>query len=761
MIALRWALGCIFALCFSITTAFAQDAAPAEENTTGAAVDTIVELLSNPEVATELAQRLGGVVVEGAEDATDSAEDAPATTISIGRSIALTTSEVAMQTAETVERYWIGLSQLPRVFTRAANAVDGNLLMDVLKSLGIVIVVTYGVYLSLKFLARGLHDRIGRIATNYGFSITLLLLLGSLAIDAVIVALAAAGGYAATIYLSSDGVLDVTKSLYLNAFVVVQISKIVARAILAPRVPALRLTRLPDNAAAILSGWLVRSIMVVGYGHLLAVPIINRGVSILTGNAVGTLLSIIVVLYAIFMLLRYRKRATNYLFNEPDNRTRFRDRVGGLLWIPILLYLLGLLAVVATRPAGVLLPLLQTTGIIVAAAAIASLIVRILSDVISSGISLPDSATERFPLLEARLNGVIPRALMIIRLLVVAGVIAVVLDLTGIADISGWITSDRGLRVLGIVATVTIIVIFTLAIWIVFSSWVEYRLNPNFGSVPTARERTLLSLLRNAFAIALLAITAMIVLSELGLNIGPLIASAGVLGLAIGFGAQKMVQDVITGVFIQFENAINVGDVISVGGITGAVEKLTVRSVSIRDLHGVFHIIPFSSVDLVSNYMREFSYFVCDMGVAYREDISEGKQAMFDAFDELKASEAGMNILGEFEWFGLNTFGDSAIVLRARIKTLPGQQWGIGRAYNEIIKRLFDERGIEIPFPHQTIYFGEDKNGNAPPLHLRSASEDEAPLPEPTLVVEEVPAAGDDEDRVTDGKKAMPSPDGD
>mgnify|MGYP000400972281 CR=1 FL=1 len=548
MTALRWILGCVLALAMMIGTVWAQETEAETPVVAGDAVNTIVQLLSDPAVAAELAQRLGGAVVtqaDAAAEAVAAEADEPAEpSVSLGRSVALTTSNVAVDIAETVERYWIGLSQLPRVFTRAANAADGALLLDVLKSLGIVILVTYGVYLTLKFLARRIHDRIGAHASKHGFTVTLLLLIGSLAIDAVIVGLAAAAGYAATIYFAGGDELDVTKSLYLNAFVIVQISKIVARAILAPRVPALRLTPFPDSAAKILSNWLVRSIMIVGYGHLLAVPIINRGVSILTGNAVGTLLSIIVVLYAIFILLRYRKRFTTHLFGAEETRKGVRNHIGAVLWIPVLLYLLGLLVIVATRPAGVLLPLLQTTGIIVSAAAIAVLIVRILSDVISTGISLPSSATERFPLLEARLNGVIPKALMLVRFIVIIAVIAVVLDLTGIANVSAWLTSPTGWKVIGIIVTVSIVLLFTLAVWIVFSSWVEYRLNPNFGSVPTARERTLLSLLRNAFAIALLAITAMIVLSELGLNIGPLIASAGVLGLAIGFGAQKMVQDV-------------------------------------------------------------------------------------------------------------------------------------------------------------------------------------------------------------------------
>lgn len=254
--------------------------------------------------------------------------------------------------------------------------------------------------------------------------------------------------------------------------------------------------------------------------------------------------------------------------------------------------------------------------------------------------------------------------------------------------------------------------------------WVDYRLNSEIGSAPTSREITLLTLLRNAATIALMVIILMFVLAELGVDIAPLIASAGVLGLAIGFGAQKMVQDIITGIFIQFENAINVGDVVTLGGTTGTVEKLTIRSVTLRDLHAVVHVIPFSSVDMVSNYVRDYSYFVADVGIAYRENVNDGKDAMVDAFEELRASEEGENITGDLEWFGVQSLGDSAVVLRARIKTVPGTQWATGRAYNEICKRIMDERGIEIPFPHQTIYFGEDKDGTATHLRLDRNADD-------------------------------------
>jgi small conductance mechanosensitive channel len=232
--------------------------------------------------------------------------------------------------------------------------------------------------------------------------------------------------------------------------------------------------------------------------------------------------------------------------------------------------------------------------------------------------------------------------------------------------------------------------------------------------VPSAREKTLLGLFKNAFTIALVVFGLMLALGQIGVNIAPLLAGAGVIGLAIGFGAQKLVEDIINGVFIQLENIMNEGDVVAVGDKSGVVEKLTIRSVTIRDLGGTVHLIPFSSVAQVSNMVRGFSFHVAEIGVAYESDIDAVKAAMREAFDLLMQTEHKDEILDELDMQGVIAFADSAITVRARIKTLPGKHWGTGRTYSEILKRVFDERSIEIPYPHVTyVAAPERKAGDA------------------------------------------------
>jgi moderate conductance mechanosensitive channel len=241
-----------------------------------------------------------------------------------------------------------------------------------------------------------------------------------------------------------------------------------------------------------------------------------------------------------------------------------------------------------------------------------------------------------------------------------------------------------------------LIVLACIIAYVVVASWVEYRLNTT-ASAPTAREKTLLNLFKNAFTVALAVFGLMLALGQIGVNIAPLLAGAGVIGLAIGFGAQKLVQDIITGIFIQFENVMNEGDVVEAAGKSGVVEKLTIRSVTIRDMSGTVHLIPFSSVDQVSNMVRGFSFYVAEFEVARDGDIEEVKQVLRDAFGQVMETEHKDVILDELDLQGLIAITPASMSLRARIKTLAGKQWGPGRLYSELVMRMFDERGISTP----------------------------------------------------------------
>ncbi len=229
------------------------------------------------------------------------------------------------------------------------------------------------------------------------------------------------------------------------------------------------------------------------------------------------------------------------------------------------------------------------------------------------------------------------------------------------------------------------------------------------------RINTLSGILKGLGRILIWSVFSMIVLRRLGLDIAPLLAGAGILGLAIGFGAQELVRDFISGFFILLENQIRAGDVVRINGTAGLVERIELRTTTLRDFDGVVHIFQNGKINTISNLTKEWSAVSFDIGVAYKEDTDNVMEVMKNVGTEMIGDDAFRDMFMEpIEIMGLDKFDDSAIVIKARIKTKPGSQWTVGREYRRRLKIAFDGRGIEIPFPHTTVYWGEEIK----PLHL-------------------------------------------
>ncbi|HIC45504.1 MAG: mechanosensitive ion channel family protein [Pseudomonadota bacterium] len=222
------------------------------------------------------------------------------------------------------------------------------------------------------------------------------------------------------------------------------------------------------------------------------------------------------------------------------------------------------------------------------------------------------------------------------------------------------------------------------------------------------RIETIVRLLKQAGLLAIWITFFLIILREIGVEVGPLIASAGIVGLAIGFGAQNLVRDVISGFFMILENQIRVGDVAVINGTGGLVEAINFRTTVLRDLAGIVHFFPNGTITTLSNMTTEWSAYVFDIGVAYKENTDEVIEVIREVADGLMADEDMKNLILEPpEIFGVDKLDNSAVIIKGRIKTLPIQQWTVGREFLRRIKLSFDEKNIEIPFPHSTIYFGE------------------------------------------------------
>lgn len=233
------------------------------------------------------------------------------------------------------------------------------------------------------------------------------------------------------------------------------------------------------------------------------------------------------------------------------------------------------------------------------------------------------------------------------------------------------------------------------------------------------RTQTLGSIVRYAVTAVILIVASMTILQQFGIEIGPLLAAAGIVGLAIGFGAQSLVKDVISGFFILLEDQIRVGDVVKIAGKGGLVERVNLRTTILRDIAGNVHYVPNGQIDVVTNMTKDYSRYVFDIGVGYREDVDEITEVIKQVDEELRNDpEYKDDILEPIEILGLDQFADSAIIIRARTTTAPIKQWRVGREFNRRLKKKFDERNIEIPFPHVTLYMGQDKKGQSPPLRV-------------------------------------------
>jgi small conductance mechanosensitive channel len=233
------------------------------------------------------------------------------------------------------------------------------------------------------------------------------------------------------------------------------------------------------------------------------------------------------------------------------------------------------------------------------------------------------------------------------------------------------------------------------------------------------RTQTLVSVVRYALLFAILVVASMTLLRELGLEIGPILAAAGIVGVAVGFGAQNLVKDVISGFFILLEDQIREGDVVQIAGKGGLVEKINLKTTILRDLAGNVHYVPNGQIDVVTNMTKEYSRYVFDIGVAYRENVDEVIEIIKEVDEELRRDpDFKDDIVEPIEVLGLDHFTNSAIIIQARTTTKPIKQWRIGREFNRRLKKKFDERNIEIPFPHLTLYMGQDKQGQSPPLRI-------------------------------------------
>jgi moderate conductance mechanosensitive channel len=653
-------------------------------------------------------------------------------------------NQVASATAELLRSISAELAQLASGATRVVNVVDvlpktaawfGYIARDpaARREWGVLLARLAAIlgsgYLTAWLVFRLLVQprRMALAVRSYGRFAGIAMRFALLLLDAIPVVVFALTAYPVLAVVDPNEDSRLVALAWINASIIVRVALVAGRFLLSPDARSLRLVQADDETAHYLQIWLRRiaGTAVFGYFALQSAQLLG-----LKQALYQPLLHVLgFLVFALLLIFVMQNRASVGMMirgSIDEERTRsllssLRIRLSGIWHLVAAIYLILLYGVWAIGIPNGFSYILRSTVLTLVVLAVTQGLLSLLDALFRRGLSLRSDLNERFPGLEKRVNRYFPVLQKSINAAIYLAAAFTTLEVWGVHTYA-WLTSGPG-SVLGSAAARIIgIVVASLLVWEMVSSVIERYLGETDAQVTSARTRTLLNVARNALLVVITIVSTLMVLSELGVNIAPLLAGAGVVGLAVGFGAQRLVQDVITGVFILFQDLMAVGDVVKLGDTAGLVESVSIRTVRLRDLSGTVHTIPFSSITTVSNLTEDFSFYVFDVSIAYREDVDAVIDLLRQIGSELRADrEIGPLLLDNIEIFGVDAFGDSAVVIKGRLKTQPIKQWTVGRAFNRLLKLRFDEAGIEIPFPHRTLYFGEAKDGTAPAARVQMA----------------------------------------
>ncbi|UJD94017.1 mechanosensitive channel protein [Lelliottia amnigena] len=532
-----------------------------------------------------------------------------------------------------------------------------------------------------------------------------LMIAGAFIIDLLLLALTLFVGQILSDNLDAGNhTIAFQQSLFLNAFALIEFFKALLRLLFCPRVADLRPFSLSDEHAkywafrlSILSG-------LIGYGLLVAVPIISNQVNVQIGALANVLIMICITVWALYLIFHNKKAITDGLLYLADRSLSFFSlfiRAFALIWHWLAsAYFIVLCFFSLFDPGNSLKFMMGATFHSLAIIGIAAFVSGLLSRWISKTVTLSPQVQRNYPELQKRVNSWISTSLKVARILTVCVSIMLLLNAWGLFDFWNWLHNGAGEKTVDILIRIALILFFSAVGWTLLASLIENRLVSDIHGrpLPSARARTLLTLFRNALAVIISTITIMIVLSEIGVNIAPLLAGAGALGLAISFGSQTLVKDIITGIFIQFENGMNTGDLVTIGPLTGTVERMSIRSVGVRQDTGAYHIIPWSSITTFANFVRGIGSVVANYDVDRHEDADKAKQALRSAVEELMEMEdiRGL-VIGEPSFAGIVGLTNTAFTLRVSFTTQPLKQWTVRFALDSMVKKHFDLAEVRTP----------------------------------------------------------------
>ena len=503
-----------------------------------------------------------------------------------------------------------------------------------------------------------------------------------------------------------------------NAYIVARGVMVVVRLLFSPASNHLRLLPCADETAAYVTVWMQRIALVSVTAYAASEFALLLAMPLSVQNGLLRVGSLLVSVLAAIMVLQNRQPVARLLAAPPLAEGEVPDRARAMLrrlrdmladaWhVLAILWVLALWASWAMALNHGFDRLLRASALTVLVVVVAKLADEAIRRLLDGAFRISADFSSRFPGLEARANRYLPGLKGLVGVLIAMVTVVVLLEVWGL-DAFSWFRPGRGgARLLGSVTSISLTLLLALVVWEAANAAIARhlaQLSANAATARSARVRTLLPMLRTVLGIVVTIFITLNVLAEIGVNVAPLLAGAGVIGLAVGFGSQTLVRDVITGVFLLFEDSVAVGDVVTLGGLSGTVEQLSIRSIRLRAVNGDVHIIPFSAVTTVTNQTRDYGYAVLDLVVDYEADTDLVAAALSEVGTVMRADDAWSgSIMAAIEVMGVERMNDMGVVVRARMKTEPARRWAVSRELNRRVKQRCGELGIMISPPGKVV----------------------------------------------------------
>ncbi|HEX3500108.1 MAG TPA: mechanosensitive ion channel domain-containing protein [Stellaceae bacterium] len=695
----------------------APTAAPAP--VTAAELQRLVNTLQDDAQRARLVEELRGLIAAQRGVEAQPQEASPVTLLEqISQRTEAISQEVLAAAAVVVD--------VPRIVGWVKEQVVDPVLRAFWLDVGLKLLTIFGLALVAEWLMRRVLLRPRRSLTNGNghLPLRLALMAARAVLDALPILTFAAVAYIILPFVGARFATERVATTLIGAYVTARLIAGVARIVLLPRLGPPLFPRLKEETRSYLYVWAKRFIYWTVYGYAITAGAWWLGVP---GGIYALLLkstALVLAVLAIIFVLQNRVAVRDWLQGRKANGGAaegggavsgwrvLRNRLADTWHVLAITYISAIFLVYALRVNGGFIYVLRGTLLTLAVLVVARLIVNLTRRVSRHGFAISSELRQKFPTLEQRANRYVPIFSAVIAALVYAFAALAILQAWNVAAFS-WLDSDFGHRVTTSLISIGTVILIALAVWELFSSAIErYLTAVDQDDVPlarSARARTLLPLLRTAMMVLILLLVSLIILSQVGVDIAPLLAGAGVVGLAIGFGSQALVKDVITGLFILIEDTLAVGDVVDVGkGHLGVVEAISIRTIRLRDNAGAIHAIPFSEVSSVINLTKDYAYYVSNVAVSYREDPDRVAAVLREVAGELMRDAAFRPfILEPLEVIGIDKMTELGITIQSRLKTLPRKQWMVGREFVRRMKQAFDRDGIEMPYAVKPRYLEE------------------------------------------------------